>query len=573
MNYQFVPQTLPMMLSALITAMLAFYGLKHRDTPTAKIFALNMFLGTQWALISTLEMSATTLQTKLIWANIQYVSYAITPVTWLLMTITFAGRAHWLTPRILKLMLVIPVLTIILVWTDDALGLVRYGIHLDTAGSFPVVGKEYGPWFWVHGTYSYLCIFTSLGLLFSLTRQRNAVYRMQAISLLTGLALILLSNLLYVSGLDPAGGYDPTPVVFSLTGAVIAWGIFRQHLISLAPIGRDFVVESMRGMMVTVDQRDRIVDSNPAFRDAFSTGERPHSLAGQRLEEVSPELVGVIGEGKEPHQELGDVMLADGLRNFEVFVSPIEDRSGRLWGRAVLIHDVTELMQTREELNLEQQEVAVMEERERIARNLHDDLGQLLSFASVQIQATQREHRQGNDPMVESHLQRLAEITHDAHHKLRSHVYDVRNREFAQSSIRNLLYKRVESFVDNCDTVDWNGVVLNLHVNDYDKYTKEQLVYITQEALSNVLRHAEATSISVSLQDRGEEHELIIEDNGVGMADGEQDGDGSGTAIMHDRARALGGCMTIDSDPGEFTRITVTFPDRWERCRNESNDS
>ncbi|HDQ14911.1 MAG TPA: hypothetical protein ENN41_08885 [Sediminispirochaeta sp.] len=105
--------------------------------------------------------------------------------------------------RTLVLLSVVPLISFVLAWSDPLHGLLRYDFSLDSSGPFPVIGKEYGPWFFVHFTYCYLLNGLSVVLLLRALWRKNTIYRRQSLFLLLGLGIIIISNVLYVTGLSP----------------------------------------------------------------------------------------------------------------------------------------------------------------------------------------------------------------------------------------------------------------------------------------------------------------------------------------------------------------------------------
>src|SRR5690554_3121195 len=152
---------------------LAYYGYKHRSVRGAKAFVVSMLIGSLWAVTNGLEMAGVDLATKLFWANIQYIAYSFAPVVWLVMVLLFTDKADRVNKKNILLMSIIPVITIILVWTDYIHGLVRSNFVLDTSGVFPVISKDYGKWFWVHFVYCYLLNFSTIIFLFRIVLLKN----------------------------------------------------------------------------------------------------------------------------------------------------------------------------------------------------------------------------------------------------------------------------------------------------------------------------------------------------------------------------------------------------------------
>lgn len=563
MPYQFVPYTVLLFLAASVTTALVLWGFRYRRASGTKAFLFSTAIGTLWSVANALEISATTLGPKLFWANVQYIAYSLTPVVWLIVVLYYTGQDHLVKRKTVLLLLIIPVITNILVWLDTSYGLVRYNIQLNTSGSFPVIAKEYGPWFWVHCLQSYVLSLSSAYLLVRAVRRGALVYRIQAVLLLIGTSTIIVVNLFYVTGTGLIKYYDITPIVFSVVGALIAWGISQFRLFVLVPIARDRVVEAMENMVIVLDAMDRVVDINTASKAVFQKNGQ-QSTIGEPLAELSEEVAALVSH-KEELEKKAFMQVIEGItRCYEATISPIRDLAGVLIGRVIVITDITELKEIEEKLHEEQRELAVSAERELMVKELHDNLGQVFSFASVQIKAAQLERKRGHEELADSYLERLAGIIEDAHQEMRNYVYATRVSEYKNLSIESLFRTQLQGLADSGSTVRPDAIALEVDELEFSAEVKMQLVSILKEALNNILKHSKATAVRVSLCRNSREYELIIEDNGVGFVGSrsrENVPGGSGLFIMEERARLLDGRVEITSQPNEATRITVTFPD------------
>lgn len=575
MPYQFVPYNMLLLLSALITLALGIHGYRHRAAPGAKAFVAGMCIGFLWSAANALEISALTLEHKLFWANIQYIAYSLAPVAWITMVLQFTGKAGWINKRNIILLMIIPAITCFFVWTDQIFGLVRYDIYLDTSGSLPVIVKKYGPWFWVHFAQAYFLNFYSLFLLIKTVSSKNNIYRSQSVHLLIGTGLIAAFNLSYIFGISPVNR-DISPLIFSVSGAVIAWGIFRFRLFNLVPIARNRVIEAMKNIVIVIDADDIVVDVNPAAAELLTAG-KDRSLTGRPISALSKEIAALVNRGDLPVQREFHYIQAEQRRCscYEIQISPIKDEKGALMGRVFVMNDISELKQAQEELHREQRELAVMAERDRLTKDLHDNLGQIFSFAGVQLQAAQLERRRGNLDVSDHYLERLGEIIEDAHQEMRNYVYNARIDEYRKNSIEDLIRNQITKFIELSGYFNRDDIVMNLADYGFSVEAKMHIVNIVKEGLNNILKHACATFVKISLYNGSGVCTLMIEDNGLGFISdniSHSKSTGSGLCIMDERARLLGGDMKIDSVPGKYTKIIVRFPDDLGGEKNENHD-
>jgi hypothetical protein len=150
MQFQYVPYVCPLIISASISLSLGIYALFRRRNAKGSIsFILCMLVATIWCTANALEISASNLPTKLFWANMQYFAYCYSPVTLLVLCMQFTGYNEWVQNRKILWLTLLPTIILILVWTDGQHGWIRYDIHMNYGGLFPVIAKKYGPVFQV----------------------------------------------------------------------------------------------------------------------------------------------------------------------------------------------------------------------------------------------------------------------------------------------------------------------------------------------------------------------------------------------------------------------------------------
>lgn len=563
MKIQFIPYVIPLFVSFLILTTLAVYGYKHRSVRGAKAFAISMIIGSLWALANALEMAGIDLETKLIWANVQYIAYSFAPVAWLIMVLQFTDRADWVTRKNIIIMAIIPVITVVLVWLDPLYGLVRSNFIFDKSGAISVINKDYQMWFWVHFIYCYLLNFATIVFLIRSLLLKNTIYRKQAFYLLIGFLVISINNIMYVAGFSPIRGVDLSPVSFSISGMIVGLGIFYFRLFDLVPIARATVIEKMGSGIVVIDKIKRIIDINAEAKNILGLSKK---VVGKKLINYSPEIQEVISKIGDKNSAQTEFTLKDRQKEkrkqenfnyYELYISSIKDKHDEHIAWVLIINDITDLKLAREQINKQHQELAVMDERERMARDLHDNLGQVLSFSNIQIQAVRSEIKKGKQQLADDYLKRLNDIIKDAHKDIREYVYNIRDNSQYKERFVKLIEKEIEEVAKN-STIEVELIIdkkVNIILGIEEKM---QLIHIVKEALTNILRYAEADIVKIVLKKKKELLVLIIEDDGKGI-DATVSG-GSGLNIMNERAKLIGGEFKIDSQPGRGTKIIVSFP-------------
>lgn len=570
MRYQWIPYAYVLFSSAIVSLFMAVLAWSRRTVPAAKPFIVLMATSVVWSVSNAFEMMGLDLGTKLFWANVQYICYNIIPVTWLVMALEYTGKRRWLTPRRLILLLAIPVVTVILVWTNPSHGLMRRNIFLDTSGAFPTVGKTYGPWFWVFAAYTYpLMIVAAVVHVRSILRMPS-VYRWQTVFLLTGLILPLVVNLAYTFKLTPFK-HDIAPAMFSAGGILYAFGLFRFGLFEIVPAGYDLVIKSMGDGMIMFDRQNRIVDFNPAA--ARITGLTAEMIGRP----VSKALSDCLNLDQLLTEERGYTELTiknlDKTGYYEANWWPIIDDRGRLSGRMLLLHDITEAREARQQALHHQRLTAILQERERLGRELHDSLGQVFGYVNVQAQAVRKLISAGEVDQSCEYLEKMIRAAREAHSEVREFIQSAMSSVLSDrglfAAIPELLKKLQDSYGVETRFED-RRMALSRSLNPD---AEAQILRIVQESLNNVRKHSKARSVSVEVEDSEEEVTLVIQDDGVGFDPSKIDGsDSFGLRIMKERAAEAGGRLDIVSEPGLGTRVCVQVPYAQERTGGLGGD-
>lgn len=564
MHFQYIPYIWPLMTSAFVSLSLGIYSLfKQRKTKGAKSFILCMFVVTIWSAANALEMAATDLPTKTFWANMQYIAYCYSPVTLLAMCMQFTGYDYWVKSKKIVWLAILPTIIVILMWTNHWHGLMRYDIFLDYNGSFPVIAKKYGPAFFVHITYAHLLNLTAIFLLIRAVFFKNTVYSKQAVALLIGVSLIVIPNIMYVLGFSPVERFDITPVFFGPAGIIIAWGIFRYKLFDLVPMARATVIENMEAGVMVLDLQDRIIDINPAFQRIL--GPRAFQVSFKTIQEVGkaiPELVRACTDRNIAQREFS--VQNDGKQKvYEVLLSPLTDSKGVLLGRLVVTHDITEKKQVEQEVLKHQWKLAVSEERERLARDMHDNLGQVLGFINFQAQGIGQELENSGVTIGSKKLEKLVKVTQTAHQEIREYIHNFRNPSYEEKDFMVTLVKGISSMEEQ------TGLQVELITpegftgEEMEPYVRLNLLNIIKEALNNIRKHAYAQNARIIFALQSGQLYAEVEDDGRGFdPHAHEQGDKSkyGLDIMRERALLIEAKIEIESTLGQGSRIKLCVP-------------
>jgi len=202
------------------------------------------------------------------------------------------------------------------------------------------------------------------------------------------------------------------------------------------------------------------------------------------------------------------------------------------------------------------EQLAVMEERERLARDLHDSVTQSLYCLTLFAEAGRRLIKSGDLERAESYLARLADTAQDALKEMRLLVYELRPPPLEREGLVGAIQQRLGAVERRV------GVKAHLLVDDTVRLpapVEEGLYRIAQEALNNALKHAMATSVTVRIRVVDEHVELEVADDGIGFDPATAGSrNGMGLANMQERAKRLGGAVQVVSAPGKGAKVIVS---------------
>lgn len=250
------------------------------------------------------------------------------------------------------------------------------------------------------------------------------------------------------------------------------------------------------------------------------------------------------------------------------------DEIGQLEGELNLMAEnleaaITELRELAERNRLLAQEagsLAALEERTRLARDLHDTVNQQVFSLSMQAAAARRRlEGAGADPVkvgeVGTALADVEELARSAHRQIRELILQLRPTTLEEQGLGPALEEYARNFADE------QGLKCHCQVafmGRFDRSAEEALFRMAQEALNNVAKHAEATTVEVGLELLPGSPRLVsltIRDNGRGF---DQSGPVRATALglrgLRERATSIGARARIDSTPGQGTTVRVGYP-------------
>jgi two-component system nitrate/nitrite sensor histidine kinase NarX len=206
---------------------------------------------------------------------------------------------------------------------------------------------------------------------------------------------------------------------------------------------------------------------------------------------------------------------------------------------------------------------AVLAERGRIAREMHDSLAQVLGATHLRLRALDSRQDVSDNPEIATELAELADICQEAYQDVRESILGLRGSNRTERGLLDNLRAYLVKYSQQCDIATTLDSDLD-HELALSPRAEVQVIRVIQEALTNVRKHSGAKSAIVHVTESESSTTFVVEDDGHGFDSGgsQFDRDGFGLYTMRERIALLNGSLTVDSVPGRGTRVIADVPER-----------
>ena len=375
-------------LAAVFTVVLLW---KFRKSTEVKFLIYLEFFVAIWALTYALEFANPDLNTKIFWSKLSYFGIAFLPVCYFLFTTAFSQKKNIITTKNIALLLVIPVITIVLVLTNEKHLLIWSLVTLDP--DLNIAHYSHGIGFWFFFIFTETLLLLGLYNLVSSIHNFPAYYKRQIVTSLVASVIPIIGNLMYITNINPYPGFDWTPVSFVLTGLIIALGVVRFRMFDIVPLARTKLFEMMNDGVVVINAEGFIEDCNSAVYTLFNWQKK--SIIHEPFEKIFNEYnmltAGLSGNLASIQLEINNKTFKN---YYQVRISPIY-RNKKFSGNILLFHDITSIINTEEELKETNRKLLnEIEKREKliedldafahtVAHDLRNSLSSILSASEI----------------------------------------------------------------------------------------------------------------------------------------------------------------------------------------------
>lgn len=204
---------------------------------------------------------------------------------------------------------------------------------------------------------------------------------------------------------------------------------------------------------------------------------------------------------------------------------------------------------------------AILAERERIARELHDSLAQVLGATHLRLRALGSHPELPSAGAIAAQLDELADVCEEGYRDVRGAILELHESSRAGRGLLDSLRAYLDKYSGQCGIATSLQTALQGEL-DLPPSSEIQIIRVVQEALTNVRKHSGAAAATVLVAKHGGSVRFVVEDGGRGFepAAALHDGEGFGLRSMRERIELIGGALLTESVPGRGTRVIAEVP-------------
>jgi signal transduction histidine kinase len=543
-------------------------------------YALMLAIGCaiEWSLTYTMEIYSTNLADKIMWAKLEYFGISYVVLGMFIFAIHYSGHGRWLPPGRTALFVTLASSGFIFAITNEWHRLIWPVIQFTNELPFGPLEISHGPIFYFFVIFQYVLLTAVTILFFQVASRSQSLYQNQSRFMLAGMIFPWAANFMYITGLNPFPALDLTPIALTISNIFLSISFLRYRFMDLRPIAYDSIFNALHDGVVVLDHKERIVDIN--LLGTFIFQDKGH-LLGREITSLLPNWKEWLAVN--PHGEISEeisIKLAGDPLIFKLQTTAILNQRGKRSGRVLLISDITEQKQAREQImeasRLKSQLLA------NLGHDLRSPLGAIIGYSEML--------KDGSfGPMSENQVKASSEIL-DGANQLLSFINNLIGQaqiETGKIVLREYPFDVEEIVGPLLSTLNFHAHKKGLKLEEYidpnlpkilvgDQFWLRQIV---MNLVHNAVKFTEKGSVAVRFLKRGMQHwEIQVVDTGVGipqeqqkrvfeafeqvnsMENSKQSGFGLGLSIVAKLTSIMNGKIELESEAGKGCTFIVVLP-------------
>jgi signal transduction histidine kinase len=569
------------LLMAGILALLISFVLFQRNHSAIKWFAILILLTGVWATSYSFALAGQTLNEVIYWSNLRYIGIALIPPVWLIFCFKFINKTEWLKASSISLILIVPVITLILVWTNDYHHFYYEQVELNTINKINFLSITRGPWYYVHTVYFYFLLGAGLAMLSSKYRRADKVYKKQVRLIIVGVLIPWIANILNLFGIRINEFVDVTPYAFIATSTVISYGLINYKLFDVIPFARGKVLQGIREGMMVLDPETRVVDMNNTMHVILSP--ITNDIIGIKLNEILHKeysLHHIINRKKDSKLEI-NLKQKNKNRYYEIAITPLHDKENIFIGTLLLFWEITDRKEAAKKLKAQADELEQLNQLKTrifsiIAHDFRSPLASLQGLLSIlESRMISEEEFRAILPSISKHVSDTSTLLENllfwSKSQLQGEVINTSNfqlKESVQTQIQLLDKKARDKGI---------SIMNKLSESIFVKADYEMISLVIRNLISNAIKFSNnKDQITIRAESQETKTIVCISDTGVGMnketldtlfelnvqskqGTQQEKGTGLGLKLCKDFIEKNKGNIWVESHPGEGSKFYFTL--------------
>jgi PAS domain S-box-containing protein len=333
-------------------------------------------------------------------------------------------------------------------------------------------------------------------------------------------------------------------------------------------------LKSINDAVISTDKKGLVTFMNPLSQSL--TGYKIKSAKGKHLQNIfniksevpdfiNTTLENIIQEGLTIEQAKYLLYGRDKPSiNIELSFAPITDDKDKISGLVIIFRDITKriaieskLLDYQKQLQTLTSTLSLFEENEkrRIATELHDCVGQTLALSKIKLGLL---NKSAPTPELKSSIKEILQLIEQTIKETRTLTFELSPPTLYELGLRHAVQWLIDQFREK------HGIKVELENSGFDKPFDNNVRYFLfqaiRELLFNIIKHAQATKVKITLSGNNNNLCITVEDNGVGFAKPSVNHDGFGLFNIRERMNHINGTFEVDSKNGRGTRVTLVAP-------------
>ncbi|MBK7450160.1 MAG: diguanylate cyclase [Anaerolineales bacterium] len=338
-------------LAAIFYALLGLYAWRKRPVVAVIPFAWAMLSISIWSFLYGLEIFSPSLNTKILIINLEYIGIIGLPVFLFFFALEYTGRSHLITLQVRVLTWIIPVIVLLLVWTNPLHHFMWDSETVSHQSSLWFFKVHYGVGFWIHIFFSFgLTLVASILILIDFLQSPRAL-RLQVSLVIFSMLFSILGTVLFVFDISPIKNLDYTPLFFLPTASSLAWVTLRYRLSDILSLEHMTVLKNMQDSVIVLNDQKRILYINPVTEKLIKRTE--NEAIGQPFNHVAGAFAQILHPHLRDSDYRAEIEIDDNnnTKTFEAAISTVTATSRGTSNIVITLHDVTERKEKEEELS------------------------------------------------------------------------------------------------------------------------------------------------------------------------------------------------------------------------------